>query len=442
MRSTLKTTLVLCFILSFFLSACANSGAPAPIPAATTVPNPTHEPDIAADLTATIAPTSAEPASTPAVEFTSSPPAECRVVPVVPQADPQAETQPPAETAADHSYGAENPAITILSYCTYQNPACRTLVQNLFALEEKYPGQIRLVLRQYPQPEVEDKSLLAAYAAEAAAESNRFWQVNDLLYQRQAEWTSLKTDEFLPWLAEELTLLGISKEQFEANLNTPYIQERVVNAMRDAEPLMISSTPVLFFNGIVVKTRVNIESLEPLVAYFLMQETAQTTCPEFTIDPQKQYQATIKTEKGDIVVELFADKAPLAVNSFVHLAQTGWFDNTPIYKVIPGFIAEGGDPSGSGLGGPGYGFTDEVDPSLRFDRAGVLALDHLSNGLNAALFFITYAPMPNLDGSFTIFGQVIEGMDVLNTLRPRNPESDAIILPAETIITVTIKEVD
>jgi cyclophilin family peptidyl-prolyl cis-trans isomerase/protein-disulfide isomerase len=376
----------------------------------------------------------------PAIQFTASQPAECRVVPVVPQPDPRSEYNPPAESEFDHAYGAENPAITILSYCNYQRSACRTLVQNLADLQQKYPEKVRVILRQYPQPETDDKSLLAAYSAEAAGESNRFWQVNDLLYQRQAEWSGLTPDEFLPWLAEELVPLGVAKEQFEANLNNPAVQERVVNVMRDAEPLMISATPLLFFNNIVVKTRVNIESLDSLVRYFLLEENARDACPELTIDAKKSYTTTLKTEKGDIVIDLYADKAPIAVNSFIHLAQSGWYDNTPFYKVIPGFITGGGDPSGTGLGGPGYGFTDEVDPALRFDKPGVVALDHLPNGLNGSVFFITYAPLPDLDGSFTIFGQVVEGMDVLNYLRPRNPESDELILPAETLISVTIKE--
>ena len=158
------------------------------------------------------------------------------------------------------------------------------------------------------------------------------------------------------------------------------------------------------------------------------------------IDPQKTYRASFETEKGSIVFELFPQAAPVAVNSFVFLARQGWYDDTSFFRVIPGFVVQGGDPSGSGLGGPGYVFSNEVDPELRFNAAGQLALTHTSGDMNGSQFFITYTALPELDGQFTIIGRVIEGSNVLNSLRPRNPESDEILLPADRLIKVTIEE--
>jgi cyclophilin family peptidyl-prolyl cis-trans isomerase len=159
-----------------------------------------------------------------------------------------------------------------------------------------------------------------------------------------------------------------------------------------------------------------------------------------TVNPDKGYFATFETEKGNIIFELYPGVAPVAVNSFVFLAQEGWYDDTTFFRVIPGFIVQGGDPSESGLGGPGYIFSNEVDPSLRFDAPGILAMTHTSENMNGSQFFITYTALPELDGQFTIIGRIIDGMNVLNSLRPRNPESDEILLPADRLITVTIEE--
>jgi cyclophilin family peptidyl-prolyl cis-trans isomerase len=158
-----------------------------------------------------------------------------------------------------------------------------------------------------------------------------------------------------------------------------------------------------------------------------------------TVDPTKTYTATLHTEKGDIVMELYPDKAPWAVNSFVFLAQNGWYDGIAFYRVIAGFVAQTGDPSNSGLGSPGYSFTDELDPSLHFDKPGVVAMNNTGADSNGSQFFITYTTVPSLDGKYTIFGQVISGMEVLNMMRPRDPSTDSILLPPDPITSITIE---
>jgi cyclophilin family peptidyl-prolyl cis-trans isomerase len=146
--------------------------------------------------------------------------------------------------------------------------------------------------------------------------------------------------------------------------------------------------------------------------------------PEFTIDPEKTYLATLKTEKGDIKVELFAEQAPMTVNNLVFLAEEGYYDNTTFHRVLPDFMAQGGDPTGTGSGGPGYQFEDEISPALRFDDAGYLAMANSGPNTNGGQFFITYAPTPWLNGRHTIFGKVAGGMDVLQSLTPRDPTTD------------------
>ncbi|MEA3340852.1 MAG: peptidylprolyl isomerase, partial [Chloroflexota bacterium] len=143
--------------------------------------------------------------------------------------------------------------------------------------------------------------------------------------------------------------------------------------------------------------------------------------PEMRIDPNESYVATIATAKGEIVVELFAARASNTVNNFVFLARQGFYDNTTFHRVIPDFMAQGGDPSGSGSGGPGYTFADEFHPELRHDQPGILSMANSGPGTNGSQFFITYAPTPHLDDKHSVFGQVVEGMDVLTALTPRDP---------------------
>ncbi len=164
-----------------------------------------------------------------------------------------------------------------------------------------------------------------------------------------------------------------------------------------------------------------------------------TQAPEMTIDPEKTYFATFKTDKGDIRVELFAGQAPITVNNFVFLAREGYYDDTTFHRVLADFMAQGGDPTGSGSGGPGYAFPDEIDPTLTFDDAGYLAMANAGANTNGSQFFITFKPTPWLNGKHTIFGKVVEGMDVALSLKLRDPQTRP-TFPGETLNTVEIEE--
>ncbi|MGD8857925.1 MAG: peptidylprolyl isomerase [Chloroflexota bacterium] len=161
--------------------------------------------------------------------------------------------------------------------------------------------------------------------------------------------------------------------------------------------------------------------------------------PEMVIDPSKEYEAVIRTDKGDLRLRLFAAESPLAVNNFVFLARQGFYDSTVFHRVIADFMAQGGDPTGTGTGGPGYAFADEVDNGLTFDRPGLLAMANSGANTNGSQFFITYAPTPWLDGAHTIFGELIDGQDVLDSLTlvdPQNPSG----LTGDTIERIAIIE--
>jgi len=143
--------------------------------------------------------------------------------------------------------------------------------------------------------------------------------------------------------------------------------------------------------------------------------------PAMQIDPNKKYTATFKTERGDMVIELFAKQAPTTVNNFVYLARDGFYDDTTFHRVINGFMAQGGDPTGTGRGGPGYKFADEFNSSLKHNSAGILSMANAGPNTNGSQFFITYGPTPHLDGKHAVFGKVIAGLDVVNAIPERDP---------------------
>jgi cyclophilin family peptidyl-prolyl cis-trans isomerase len=160
--------------------------------------------------------------------------------------------------------------------------------------------------------------------------------------------------------------------------------------------------------------------------------------PKMEIDPKKTYSATLETDKGDIKLALFADKVPQTVNNFVFLARQGFYDGTIFHRVIANFMAQGGDPTGTGRGGPGYKFKDEFHPQLRHDKPGVLSMANAGPNTNGSQFFITHVPTPWLDGKHSVFGQVTEGMDVLMSIQPRDPQRPE--YPGVKIHQITILE--
>lgn len=163
------------------------------------------------------------------------------------------------------------------------------------------------------------------------------------------------------------------------------------------------------------------------------------TPPAMQIDQNKKYTAVFHTNKGDIRIRLFADKAPITVNNFVFLAREGYYNNTTFHRVIGGFMAQGGDPTGTGRGGPGYSFDDEPGAlALKHDKAGILSMANAGPNTNGSQFFITHGPTPHLNGRHGVFGEVVDGMDVLMAIRERDPMRDP--RPGDTLNSVEIIE--
>ena len=170
-----------------------------------------------------------------------------------------------------------------------------------------------------------------------------------------------------------------------------------------------------------------------------MTENGYDRPPEMALKPGHDYHAVIVTRKGTIRVRLFADEAPETVNNFVSLARDGYYDGTTFHRVIKDFMVQGGDPTGTGAGGPGYSIPDEFHPELRHDRPGVLSMANAGPNTGGSQFFITHVATPWLDDRHAVFGEVVDGMDVVYAIEERDPQRAR--EPGETIERVEIEEV-
>ncbi|MCJ7537576.1 MAG: peptidylprolyl isomerase [Anaerolineales bacterium] len=307
-------------------------------------------------------------------------------------------------------------------------------------LAEDYPEDIRIAYRHFPLLSIHDKAGLSTQASEAAGAQGKFWEMHDLLFATQGEWSGLELEDFEAWLEEQAGELDLDVPQFVADLNSDENVAFVQQAWDDGSAAEFPGTPLVMINGRYYNGPTDYWNLEAITKMIQMEDKQFTICPPMTIDPAKSYEATIHTENGDIVVELFPDVAPIAVNSFIFLADNGWYDGVTFHRVLPGFVAQGGDPSGTGFGGPGYAYEIEISEDVTFDQAGLLSMANSGPTSNGSQFFITLEPLPNLDGGYTIFGRVISGMDVVEQITPRDPNQNPNLPPGDTILGVTIRE--
>jgi cyclophilin family peptidyl-prolyl cis-trans isomerase/protein-disulfide isomerase len=351
----------------------------------------------------------------------------------------------PPITSADYTRGPADASVTLLAYCDFQSGECELFNRVLDQLVKDHPTDLKVVLRPFPIPTVLvpvlDKSELAAQAALAAGDQGKFWEMRDLLHSHYLDWVKLSTRDFMNWLRSQAEGLKIDVPKFETDLKSPSTQGRVQALYKSAIGVGISAVPTVFINGqLQQRPALSYDGLESTISLIALGARQFKTCPPYDIDPSRQYSAMLHTVKGDVSIRLFAGEAPLAVNSFVFLARQGWFDGVTFHRVIPGFVAQAGDPSGTGSGGPGYLFKNEIRVDLTFSQAGMVGMANSGPDTNGSQFFITLAPEPQLDGSYTIFGQVTAGMDVVESLTPRDPQTSTALPPGDKILSVTIVE--
>lgn len=315
-------------------------------------------------------------------------------------------------------------------------------------LVDAYPEEVQLIYRHFPLSSIHDNAQLAAEASEAAGAQGAFWHYHDTLYERQDEWHNLDENAVQQYFVDLADELGLDKQAFRDALENKTFTEYIRALETESVAIGLSGTPSVIVDGILipnvpfeydiwdgyVQQRIMLVQAEQILA-----DKQYDAPPPMTIDPDASYIATIQLESGDeIVIELLPKSAPETVNNFVFLAEEGWYDGVIFHRVIPGFMAQTGDPTGLGIGDPGYAINDEFDPNLSHDGPGVVSMANSGPNTGGSQFFITTGPATHLDGLHAIFGRVIAGMDVVEGITPRDPQ-DPNAPDGDRIVTITIE---
>lgn len=367
-------------------------------------------------------------------------PASCTSIITAPTPGPEEPSLFPSIGERDHVRGAVNPLLTVTSYIDYQDPRSALFAQAVEQLRQEHPEEVLTVTRPFPLIAVNDKAAIAAQAVEAAAEQGKFWEVHDLLFTQQAAWTSLSAADFEQWISAQASTLGINVDQFQSDMKRGDIIARVNQAWEDGQKMGLPGTPLILINGQIYGGPRDYNSLTDILQLIMLGKRQFTACPPVTVQMNKQYIATLHTEKGDVVIQLFADKAPFTVNSFLFLVKNGWYEDITFHRVIPDLFAQTGDPSGTGKGNPGYYIVTEFDSSFKFNKPGMVAMVNSGPDTSGSQFFITYAPTAQFDGQYTIFGEVLSGMDVMALLTPRDAKPGEATPPGDKLMSITIEE--
>ena len=342
----------------------------------------------------------------------------------------------------DYQRGAANAKVTLIVYCDFQALPCAQFSLLMQQILLDFPNQVRWVYRYFPLVEVHDKAILGVQAAEAAALQDKFWAMHDLLYRDAPAWVELSPEQFQSWLFAKVEEINLDRNRFERDFFNPDLAEKGQAAWKRNQSIGLPGVPFILLNGQIWPSNLplNYYTVRDYVLLDLLEERQFESCPPPLIDLSKKYSARLETEKGEIIVELFADQAPITVNNFVFLARQGWYDGITFHRVLEDYIVQSGDPSGTGYGGPGYAFVNEISAALSFDRAGLLAMANAGRDTNGSQFFFTLSPAPHLNGAYTIFGQVLQGMDVLRRITLRDPSQFPPPPPGDRLISVTISE--
>jgi cyclophilin family peptidyl-prolyl cis-trans isomerase/protein-disulfide isomerase len=350
----------------------------------------------------------------------------------------------PLASAEDWLIGDVDAPVSIIEYSDFQCPYCSTAAPELERFQADFADQVNFVFRHFPLTSIHDRAMPASKAAEAAGAQGKFFEMHDLLFANQAVWgaAGYTIEQFDTWVTDQAKTLGLNTAQFTKDYTSKEIETKLNLAYTEAtETIGLSGTPSVFIviNGVPYMAPSDYATLAGIMKLIDLDQHRFTECPPMIINTAKSYTATITTTKGDVVVDLYDDQAPLTVNSFVFLSKQGFYNNVDFHRVIPGFVAQAGDPSGSGLGGPGYEFANEIS-DLKFDGEGVLGMANAGADTNGSQFFITYAAQTNLDGGYTVFGKVIEGMEIVNLFNAIDPQQGTAAGEPDKIVSIKITE--
>jgi cyclophilin family peptidyl-prolyl cis-trans isomerase/protein-disulfide isomerase len=369
---------------------------------------------------------------------------ECTLNQLIPEIPANQIPPVPMASADDWIKGSPDAEISIIEYSDFQCPYCSIAAPQLEQFYLDNADRVNLVFRHLPLPSLHAKAFPAHQAAEAAGMQGKFFEMHDLLFTEQQEWASdtVPVEEFFDYARGLAEKLDLDLTQFEEDYNSEDVLNKINISYVDAtENIGLSGTPTVFIviNGVPYSASYDYKTLSSILDLIELDKQRYTECPPMVVDVSKKYEATITTSKGDFTVELYPEKAPLAVNSFVFLAVNGFYDNVDFHRVIPGFVAQAGDPSGLGMGGPGYEYANEIS-DLKFDGEGILGVANSGVDTNGSQFFITYAAQTSLDGGYTVFGKVVDGMDVVTNLSANDPQQGIAAETLDKIISITVTE--
>lgn len=346
----------------------------------------------------------------------------------------------PEVSEDDWTKGPEDAILTVMEYTDFFCPYCGMAYAELETLMEKYPDDVRLVYRPLPLDSLHPTAPLAAYAAESAGMQGKFWEMYSAIFSNQESISALTAEELTEWLKTTAEELDLDVDQFATDIASEDVINKITTTQQTMFEAGVSSTPTVLVNGRPVG---NWQSayLSNFIEVMKAEKDMVTECPPFIIDQDKEYTATITTEKGDLVLELYPEAAPLAVNSFVYLAREGFYNDVTFHRVYHNFMAQTGDPTGTGWSGAGYQYREEVVPELTYDEAYMVGVARgQAEGSSGSQFFITYVPYPSLNGGYTIFGKLIDGIDVFEQITERDADNNPDAPEGDKIISIEIIE--
>jgi cyclophilin family peptidyl-prolyl cis-trans isomerase len=344
--------------------------------------------------------------------------------------------------ADERILGKADAPVTIIEYGDFQCPGCASLHPGLKTTMDAVSDTVRLVFRHFPLAQIHDKATIAAHAAEAAALQGKFWEMHNLLYDKQKEWEGKPVAEITATLKSYADELKLDAAKFEQDLASEAVATRVQRDVDSGTAAKVSGTPSLFVDGqqLPLEAFSDPNLTQQLKTYAegrakelagLSTKTFNYQQPDQVTQADSKYVLTLKTNKGDIVVELDPALAPINVNSTVFLAQQGYFDATPVFR---NFADVGAVLLGNStvLGNPGYECGVELANS-KFDKPGVAALYRANEANNTSQLVLAYTPTQQLNGQFTVIGQITSGLDVAKSLVAAEGDTKADVITSATV---------
>ncbi len=280
----------------------------------------------------------------------------------------------PTPSSRDWQRGPASAPVTLVAYMDFQCAPCNAAARSMVNVFERHPEELRQVYRPFPLSTVEDKADLAAELADAAGRQGAFWPVHDLLVEKYDVWQDMDPDRFRTWAIEQAQAMGLDPEALKRDLDDPTLANQIRERYAESQASGIPGVPFVLLNGRPFLLAGDEIQLEAAVRLGILQARQSAVYPAVELQPGKDYLARLRTNRGEIQIQLYPDTAPMAVASFVTLAQQGWYVGAGAYQVVPGQWVGLGDPSWTGLGDAGYHYAVETDAERNFDRAGMVGI--------------------------------------------------------------------